>query len=139
MQRFVEIFSAHTLDGRAEAATLNELAESVGWIVLQPGDSIRLDKTSHSIVISGVTWSQPDLEVLDELANRDTGRTRVWFFNPDNVFPDDRILPGAPRMRQTPALAEYSGEQLVAFVQGGSASGGVIDHIRRLFPQRAST
>jgi hypothetical protein len=110
------------------------LAEAVGWTVLHPGESIRLDKNGHSIVISGVTWSKPDLEVLDELATRNTGGTRVWFFNPDYVFPDDRILPGTPRMVQTPALAEYSGEQLVAFVQGGSISGAVIDRIRSLFP-----
>ena len=134
MQRFLEIFGAQAIDHRAEAARLNELAESAGWTVLQPGELIHLDKNGHSIVISGVTWSKGDLEVLDELAARDLGRTRVWFFNPDYVFPDDRILPGAPRMIQTPALAEYSGEQLVAFVQGGSVSGGVIDCIRKLFP-----
>jgi len=137
--RFVSLFDAQTLDHRAETAALNELAEAVGWIVLQAGNSIGLDENGRAIVISGVTWSKPDLEVLDELATRDTGGTRVWFFNPDYVFPDERILPGAPRMVQTPALAEYSGERLVAFVQGGSASGGVIDHIRRLFPQRSST
>ena len=137
--RFISLFDAQTLDHRAETAALNELAESAGWVVLHAGDSIRLDKNSRAIVISGVTWSKPDLEVLDELATRDIGDTRVWFFNPDYVFPDERILPGAPRMVQTPALAEYSGEQLVAFVQGGSVSGGVIDRIRRLFPQHSST
>ena len=138
MQRFIEIFGAQTMDGRAESDTLNALAESAGWFLLHPGESIRLDKSDRSIVISGVTWSKPDLELLDELATRDTVGTQVWFFNPDQVFPDDRILPGAPRMVQTPALAEYSGEQLVAFVQGGSVSGGVIDRIRRLFPQHSS-
>jgi hypothetical protein len=89
-------------------------------------------------VISGATWSRPDLEALDELAARDTDGTRVWFFNPDHVFPDERILPGAPPIRQTPALAEYSGEQLVAFLQGGSISGGVIGRIRSLFPTFSS-
>jgi hypothetical protein len=75
--RFVSLFDAQTLDHRTETAALNELAESVGWIVLHAGDSIRLDKNSRAIVISGVTWSKPDLEVLDELATRDIGGTRV--------------------------------------------------------------
>jgi hypothetical protein len=87
--RFVSLFDAQTLDHRAEAAALNDLAESVGWIVLQPADSIRLDRSGRSIVISGVTWSKPDLELLDELATRDTVGTKVWFFNPDYVFRDD--------------------------------------------------
>ena len=139
MPRFAEIFDAHSPDGRPEAARLNAMADAVGWTVLQPGQSIVLDRGGHAIVISGVTWSKPDLEVLDELASRDTGGTRVWFFNPDCVFPDDRILPGATRMVQTPALAEYSGEQLVAFVQGGSVSGGFIDRIRSLFPTLSRT
>jgi hypothetical protein len=101
---------------------------------LQPGESTHLDEDTRAIVISGVTWSKPDLEVLDELAARDTAGTRVWFFNPDYFFPDDRILPGAPRMIETPVLAEYSGKRLVAFAQGRSISGGVIDRIRNLFP-----
>lgn len=135
MQRFIEIFGAQTLDGRVESDTLNEMAESAGWTVLHAGESIRLDKGGRSIVISGVTWSKPDLELLDELATRDTVGTHVWFFNPDKVFPDDRILPGAPRMVQTPALAEYSGEQFVSFLQGGRVYG----RIRDLFPSRSST
>jgi hypothetical protein len=60
----------------------------------------------------------------------------VWFFNPDYVFPDARILPGAPRMVSTPALAEYAGAQLVSFVPGWAVSGGVIDRIQNLFPIR---
>lgn len=139
MTRFEEIFDSQRLDDRSEWATLNGLAQAAGWTVLQAGESIGLDRDGHSIVISGVTWSKPDLEVLDELAARDTSGTRVWFFNPDSVFPDDRILPGAPRMLQTPVLAEYSGERLVAFVQGGSVSGGVIDRIRSLFPTRCGS
>jgi hypothetical protein len=135
MQRFVEIFGAQTLDGRAESDTLDQLAESAGWSVLHPGESIRLDKSGRSIVISGVTWSKPDLELLDELATRDTVGTHVWFFNPDHVFPDDRILPGAPRMVQTPAVAEYSGQQFVSFLQGGRVHG----RVRELFPPRSST
>jgi len=118
---------------------LDDVAQAAGWIVLQPGESIRLDKGTHSIVISGVTWSRPDLEVLDELASRETASTRVWFFNPDHVFPNEGVLPGAPRMLQTPVLAEYSGRQLVTFTQGGSVSGGVIERIRNLFPPRRST
>ncbi len=102
---------------------------------MHAGESIRLGKSGRSIVISGVTWSKPDLELLDELAARDTVGTQVWFFNPDEVFPDDRILPGAPRMVQTPALAEYSGEQFVSFLQGGTVYG----RIRDLFPSRSST
>jgi hypothetical protein len=41
-------------------------------------------------------------------------------------------------MTQTPVLAEYSTKRLVAFVQGGSNSGGVIDRIRNLFPALSS-
>lgn len=67
--------------------------------------------------------------------NAVTAGTRVWFSNPDYVFPDDRILRGAPRMIETPVLAEYSGERLVAFVQGGSISGGVIDRIPESIPR----
>jgi hypothetical protein len=134
VQRFVEIFGEQTLDGRVEFETMHEMAESAGWTVLRPGELIRLDESGRSIVISGVTWSKPDLELLDELATRDTVGTQVWFFNPDQVFPDDRILPGAPRMVQTPALAEYSGEQLVSFLQGGRVHG----RIRDLFPSRSS-
>jgi len=135
LERFAKIFDANCwiID---RAALLNERAGAAGWTVLHPGESVRLDDVGHSIVISGVPWSKSDLEVLDELAARDTGDTRVWFFNPDDVFPDERILPGAPRMIQTPAMAEYSGSRLVDFVQGGSVSGGVIDQIRKLFLPR---
>ena len=135
VQRFIEVFGAQTLDGRVESDALNKMAESVGWNVLRPGESIRLDKSGRSIVISGVTWSKPDLELLDELATRETVGTQVWFFNPDQVFPDDRILPGAPRMVQTPVLAEYSGEQFISFLQRGRVYG----RIRDLFPPRSST
>jgi hypothetical protein len=134
MARFSEIFHQQTLNHRSEAKTLNDLARATGWNVLDPGEAIRLDDETPSIVICGVTWSKPDLELLDELATRDTSGTRVWFFNPDYVFPDERILPGAPRMVQTPILAEYEGKRLVAFLQGGSVSGGVIDRIRSPFP-----
>lgn len=64
-------------------------------------------------IVSGMTSRKRDLEVQDELAPRKTDGTRIWFFNPDYVFPDDRILPGVRRMVQTPALAEYSGSRLV--------------------------
>ena len=134
MPRFSDIHNTLTLDHRFESDILDERARSAGWEVLRPGESIRLDDETPSIVISGVTWSKPDLEVLDELATRDTSDTRVWFFNPDYVFPDERILPCAPRMVQTPALAEYVGKQLISFLQGGSVSGGVIDRIRSRFP-----
>jgi hypothetical protein len=134
MRLFADIHDAHSLDGESEISTLNDRAQATGWKVLHPGDSITLDDdSSRSIVISGVTWSKPDLEVLDDLASRATSDTKVWFFNPDRVFPDERILPGASRMVQTPAMAEYSGKRLVAFAQGGS----VIDRIRNLFPRRS--
>lgn len=134
MSRFAEIFGTQSLDHQSEANELNDRAQAAGWTVLHPGDAIRLDDEAHAIVISGVTWSKPDLEVLDELAARNTADTRVWFFNPDYVFPDERILPGAPQMRDTPVLAEYAGKRLIAFVQGGSGAGGVVDRIRNLFP-----
>jgi hypothetical protein len=127
--RFIEIFDIQTLDHEYERIALTKMAEAAGWMVLHPGESVRFDD-GRSIVISGVTWSKPDLEVLDELASRDTGDAPVWFFNPDYVFPDDRILPGTPRMLATPALAEYSGTRLVSFAQGR----GVMDQIRKLFP-----
>ena len=130
MQRFVDVFDAQKLDRSFATAALNEKAGSVGWSVLHPGDSIRLEDNTHSVVISGLTWSQPDLEVLDELAARELGDTRVWFFNLDVVFPDERILPGAPRVIYTPVLAEYSGNELVVFGQGG----GVMARIRNRFP-----
>jgi hypothetical protein len=136
MEAFAKIFNGQSLDSRSGSNALNLRAAAAGWTVLHPGESVRLDDVGHSIVISGVPWSKPDLEVLDELAARDTGSTRIWFFNPDDVFPDERILPGAPRMVQTPALAEYSGSRLVGFLQGGSVSGGVIDRVRKLFPPR---
>jgi hypothetical protein len=44
---------AQTLDHRFEIAALNEKAESVGWIVLHPGESIRLAANTHSIVTAG--------------------------------------------------------------------------------------
>jgi len=136
MHRFADIFDAQSLDHQSEISTLNDRAQAAGWKVLHPGDSITLDDdSSRSIVISGVTWSKPDLELLDELASRDTSDTNVWFFNPDRVFPDERILPGASRLVQTPAMAEYSGKRLESFVQGGSVSGGVSDRIRKLFPR----
>jgi hypothetical protein len=134
MRLFADIFDSHSLDGQPEISLLNDRAQAVGWTVLNPGDSIKLgDDSSRSIVISGMTWSKPDLELLDELASRDTTDTGVWLFNPDRVFPDERILPGASRMTQTPAMAEYSGKHLVAFVQGAS----VVDRIRKLFPLRS--
>lgn len=133
MQRFADIFDAQSLDHRSETGALNERASAAGWTVLHPGESVWLDDSARSIVISGVTWSKPDLEVLDELAARDTSDTRVWFFNPDYVFPDEHVLPGGPRMATTPVLAEYAGRRLVNFVKGGSVSGGVIDRIRTLF------
>jgi hypothetical protein len=134
MPRFADIFDAQSLDHKREIGALNEQAQAAGWTVLHPGDSIRLDDDAHAIVISGVTWSKPDLEVLDELAARNTADSRVWFFNPDYVFPDERILPGAPQMRYTPVLAEYAGKRLIAFVQDGSGAAGVVDRIRNLFP-----
>jgi hypothetical protein len=134
MPRFGEIFDAQTPDHKSETNTLNDRARAAGREVLHPGESIRLDDETTSIVISGVTWSKPDLEVLDELVTRDTSDTRVWFINPDYVFPDERILPGASRMVQTPVLAEYTGKRLVSFLQGGSVSGCVIDRIRSRFP-----
>lgn len=134
MPRFDDIFDGRTRDHRFRGADLNQIAEGVGWIVLHPGESIRLDD-GRSLVISGVTWSKPDLDVLDDLASRDTSSVRVWIFNPDDVFPDDRILPGAPRMVSTPSLAEYSGAQLVSFIQGGKVS----ERVPALFPRRSST
>lgn len=131
MRRFAEIFHAQTLDHQREARTLNELAHAAGWTVLQPGESISLNDQAEAIVISGVTWSEPDLEVLDELAARDTGNTQVWFFNIDSVFPDERILPGAPRVIETPVLAEYTGKRLSCFGQGG----GVRARIQNRFPR----
>lgn len=47
--------------------------------------------------------------------------SRVWFFNLNAVFPDEHILPGAPPVIHTPVLAEYSGEQLVVFGEGGAS------------------
>ena len=138
MPRFADIFHSQSGDHQSEMRTLNELAQAAGWTVLQPQESIHLHDDSRAIVISGVTWSKPDLEVLDELASHDTAGTRVWFFNPDCVFPDERILPGARPMIQTPVLAEYSGTRLVSFVQGGSVSEGVIERIRILFPLRST-
>lgn len=82
-----------------------------------------------------MTWSKPDLEVLDELVARDLADTRVWFFNIDVVFPDERILPGAPSVIETPVLAEYSGRQLAVFGQGG----GVMARIRNRFPRLRTT
>ncbi len=130
MPRFTEIYDAQTMDHKSEASALNERAHAAGWDVLHPGDLICLDEETPSIVISGLTWSKPDLEVLDELAKRDTCGTRVWFFNPDYVFPDERILPAAPRFHQTPVMVEYAGKRLAVFSQGR----GVIDRIRKLFP-----
>jgi hypothetical protein len=132
MGRFADIFEVQTLDHQSETNALNEKARAAGWNVLHPGESVRLDDDTRSIVISGVTWSKPDLEVLDELAARDTSDTQVWFFSLDYVFPDERILPNAPSVIRTPVLAEYSGRQLVNFVQGR----GVIDRIRNLFRSR---
>lgn len=134
MSRFADIFDSQSLDHESETSALNERARAAGWTVLHPGESIRLDDDTHTIVISGVTWSRLDLQVLDELASRDTADTRIWFFNPDYVFPDERSLPGTPRMIQTPAMAEYAGKRLIAFMQGGSVTGGVIDRIQNLFP-----
>jgi len=110
-------------------AALNERVGLAGWSVLHPGQVIRLEEGSRSIVISGVTWSKPDLCLLDELAALNSSGTRVWFFNPDRVFPDEKILPGAARMVQTPVLAEYSGKQLIRFTQGGHA----LTRIREVF------
>lgn len=45
----------------------------------------------------------------------------MWFFNLNAVFPDEHILPGAPLVIHTPVLAEYSGEQLVVFGEGGAS------------------
>lgn len=45
----------------------------------------------------------------------------MWFFNLNAVFPDEHILPGAPPVIHTPVLAEYSGEQLVVFGEGGAS------------------
>jgi hypothetical protein len=45
----------------------------------------------------------------------------VWFFNLNAVFPDEHILPGAPPVIHTPVLAEYCGEQLVVFGEGGAS------------------
>jgi hypothetical protein len=132
VRRFAEIFFAQTLDHQREERTLNELAHAAGWSVLQPGESISLNDEADAIVISGVTWSKPDLDVLDELAVRDTGDTRVWFFNIDSVFPDGRILPGAPRVLETPVLAEYTGRRLSCFGQGS----GVRARIQSRFPAR---
>jgi len=73
MPRFAEMFDPQALDHQSNIGNLNKMAEAAGWIVLQPGQSIRLDRDGHSIVISGVTWSKQDLELLDELASRDTG------------------------------------------------------------------
>ena len=85
MSRFAEIFGTQSLDHQSEAKELNDRAQAAGWTVLHPGDAIRLDDEAQAIVISGVTWSKPDLEVLDDLAARNTADTRVWFFNPDYV------------------------------------------------------
>ena len=73
--------------------------------------------------------------MLDELVARDLGDTRVWFFNLDVVFPDERILPGAPSVIHTPVLAEYSGKQLVVFGQRGA----VMARIRNRFPVLRTT
>ena len=45
----------------------------------------------------------------------------MWLFNLNAVFPDEHILPGAPPVIHTPVLAEYSGEQLVVFGEGGAS------------------
>jgi hypothetical protein len=139
MPSFAEIFyMPGSQNSPARVDALHREARNAGWMVLGPGDTTDLGDETHSIVISGVTWSRADLVVLDELAARDTRNVRVWFFNPDVVFPDERILPGAGRMVQTPALAEYLGQHLVRFLQGGAVSGGVIERIRELFPNMNS-
>ncbi len=91
MQRFSDIFHAQTTDGESKARTLDQMAQAAGWTVLHPGDKIHLEEGLDSIVITGVTWSIPDLEALDELAAREAGK--VWFFNLDGVFPDGGIWP----------------------------------------------
>jgi hypothetical protein len=132
MPIFAGVFHVQSPDGESEIRSLNDKARAVGWTVLLPGDSITLDDdSSRSIVIGGVTWSKPDLEVLDELASCNTSGTKVWFFNPDRVFPGERILPGVSRMIRTRAMAEYSGKRLVV-AQGE----GVMTRIRELFPSR---
>ncbi|HTS47925.1 MAG TPA: hypothetical protein VMH05_08270, partial [Bryobacteraceae bacterium] len=62
MPRFALIFDS-LLDQESRIPMLDEMAKAAGWTVLQPGESIQLDEGTRSIVISGVTWSRPDLEV----------------------------------------------------------------------------
>jgi hypothetical protein len=135
VRSFADVFSLHEIpDQHGKTRALDERARIAGWTVLKPGDSVRLAVGSRSIVISGVTWSKPDLVLLDELAKRDTQDVRVWFFNPDIIAPGEHVLPGAGQMVQTPALAEYRDFQLIRFIQGGAISGGVMERIRALFP-----
>jgi hypothetical protein len=70
--RFADIFDAHTIDHQWKTDQQNHKAEAAGWIVLHPVESVCLDG-GWSIVISGVPWSKPYFDVLDELASRDSG------------------------------------------------------------------
>ena len=129
-RRFEDVFGLRCADGNYDTHALDDLAQSAGWNVLRPGDAVVLKEKIYLIVISGVVWSRPDLAVLDELAAGRVDKTTIWFFNPDVVFPDARILPGTRLPVQTPILAEYTGTQLSAFTMGA----GVRKRIRILFP-----
>ncbi len=119
MPKFADLFARLDLDYEAKNRVLNEMAEAAGWRVLHAGDSVQLAPCGRSIVITGVVWSKPDLETLDQLAALKL--SNAWFFNPDRVPPDQRVLPGAGNLLATPGLAEYDGELLVSFLQGGLA------------------
>jgi hypothetical protein len=54
---------------------------------LPTGESISQNDEVEAIVISELTWSKPDLEVLDELVARDNGNPLVWLFNIDSSSP----------------------------------------------------
>jgi len=88
MARFVDLFDA--TQPQSSVAALNERACLAGWSVLNAEQGLDIKDGAHSVVISGVTWSKPDLVLLDELAELNTEGIRVWFFNPDCVFPDER-------------------------------------------------
>jgi hypothetical protein len=115
--------------------SLYAMAEAHQWKVLRPDATLELPEKGTSVVVSGVTWSRPDLVVLDELARRETFRVNMWLFNPTHWLPGEAMLPDCMSIGTTPVLAEYDGRKLTLLSQGRPS---VLTRIGCLFPLKPS-
>lgn len=100
--------------------------KALGWSRLRPGDAIAALGLSRAILIGVGLWSEPDLDLIEELAAKNAHLDRpVVVFDVDETLPNlpalSDSLPGITDVTQTPLVLEYRNGSLSRWEQGGKA------------------